>query len=203
MRVGVELRVRPGHPLHPGDRRDAPQPAPRSRHAAADLGMPQNRMDRLVRGVEQVLDVDPRLRRPEPQALVGLVPDQPVLDPRVAAGDGVREGAHVSRMRRREVRGAPAVRPGRRADQRHHRRQAVAAQPAQDPVRTVPVVSAVAHVIRIRRSLRRDVVPVDREADERDAKPLERRKALVELPRTELEPRVVLNPVAHAVGCLR
>ena len=93
--VGVELRVGGGHAADPGDGCDASQPAARRRHAAADPRVRQHGMDRLVAGVEQMLDVDRRLRRPEPEALVRLVPDQPVANPRVALGGGAREAAEV------------------------------------------------------------------------------------------------------------
>ena len=157
-------------------------------------------MDRLVPGVEQMLDVDRRLRRPEPEALVRLVPDQPVANPGVATGGGRREAAEVSRARRREVRRASAVRPRRRPDEREHRRQPVAAKAAQNPVRPTPVVGAIARRGRILRPPQGDLVPVEREADERHAEPLERRQPLVERPRAELQPRVVLDPVLDAAS---
>ena len=160
-------------------------------------------MDRLVAGVEQVLDVDPRLRRPEPETLVRLVPDQPVANPGVAAGGGRREAAEVSRMRRGEVRRAPTVRPRRRPDEREHGRQPVAAKAAQNPVRPVPVVGAIGRRGWILRPPQGDLVPAQREADERHAEPLERRHALVELPGAELQPRVVLDPVLDARRRLR
>ena len=69
--VGVELRVRGGHAAEPGDGRDAAQPAARRRHAAADLRVRQNGVDPLVPGVEQVLDVDRRPRRLQPERLFG------------------------------------------------------------------------------------------------------------------------------------
>ena len=116
----------------------------------------------------------------QPEPLVRLVPDQPVANPRVAAGRCGREAAEVSWPRRRVVRRAPAVRPRRRPDEREHGRQAVAAKPAQDPVRPAPVVGAIARRGRILRPSRRDLVPAQREADERHAESLERPQALVE-----------------------
>ena len=115
--VGVELRVGGGHAMDPGDGRNTSQTAARRRHAAADLGVRQHGMDRLVPGVEQMLDVDRRLRRPEPERMVRLVPDQPVPNPGITPRGRSREGAEVTRPRRREVRPAlrrsptPACRP--------------------------------------------------------------------------------------------
>src|SRR5262245_42018527 len=91
-----------------------------------------------------MLDIDLRPRRPEPEALVRLVPDQPVPNPRVALRGGAREAAEVSWPRRRERRRASPVRPRGRPDQREHRRQTVAAEAAQNRVRTTPVVGAIA-----------------------------------------------------------
>ena len=160
-------------------------------------------MDRLVAGVEQMLDVDPGLRRPEPEALVRLVPDQPVANPGVATGGGRREAAEVSRMRRREARRAPAVRPCRRPDEREHGGQPVAAEAAQNPVRSMPVVGAIGRRGRILRPPQRDRVPAQRESDEWHAESLERRQSLVEAPGAELQPRVVLDPVLDARRRLR
>ena len=201
--VGVELRVGGGHAVDPGDGRHASQPAARRRHPAADARVRQHGVDRLVPGVEQMLDVDRRPRRPEPERLVRLVPDQPVAHPAVAPGGGARECAEVAGMRRRELRRPAAVRPGRCADQREHRRQTVAAKAAQNPVRTTPVVGGIAWRGRIRRPPLGDLVPAQREADERHTEPLERRQPLVERPRAVLQPRVVLDPVPHAARSLR
>ena len=175
-----------------------PPAAPLAPSRPADAGVRQHGMDRLVRGVEQMLDVDRRPRRPEPEALVRLVPDQPVANPGVAPGGGGREAAEVSRPRRRVVRRAPPVRPRRRPDQREHGGQAVAAKTAQHPVRPAPVIRGIARRGRMRRPWSGDLVPAQREADERHAESLERRQPLVEVPRAELQPRVVLDPVADA-----
>ncbi len=200
--VGVELRVGGGHAADPGDGCDAPQRATRPCHASADPGVWQHGMDRLVPRVEQMLDVDRRPRRPEPETLVRLVPDQPIANPGVATGGGGREAAEVSGTRRGEVRRAPPVRPRRRPDEREHGRQTVAAKAAQNPVRPTPVVGAIARRGRILRPSQGDLVPVQREADERHAESLERRQPLVEGPRAELQPRVVLDPVADALRSL-
>jgi hypothetical protein len=53
--------------------------------------------------------------------------------------------------------------------------------------------------VAILRPSRRDLVPAQREADERHAEPLERPQPLLEGSRAELQPRVVLDPVADAV----
>ena len=91
VRVGVELGVRGCHPAHPRDRSDAAETPSRRRHAAADACVRQDGVDRLVPRVEQVLDVDRRPRRPKPEALVRLVPDQPVANPGVTLGGRVGE----------------------------------------------------------------------------------------------------------------
>ena len=198
MGVGVELRAGGPHAAHPGGGCDAARPALRPGRAAADAGARQHRVDPLVPGVEQMPDVDGRLRRPEPEPLVRLVPDQPVAHPGIAAGGGGREAAEVARPRRGVVRRATAVRPRRRPDEREHWRQAVATKPAQNAVRPAPVVGAVARRGRVLRPPRRDLVPAQREADERHAEPLERHQPLIERPRAELQPRVVLDPVLDA-----
>ena len=138
MRVGVELGMGGSHAVNPDDRRDTSQTAARRCHTTADARVRQDRMDRLVPRVEQMLDIDRRPRRPEPEALVRLVPDQPVANPGVAPGGSNREAVEVSRMWRGEVRCASSVRPPRRPDQRQHGRQPVAAQPAEDPVGATP-----------------------------------------------------------------
>ena len=167
-------------------------------HAATDPRVRQHGVDPLVPRVEQVVDVDPRPRRPEPEPLVRLVPDQPVANPGVATGGGGREAAEVSGPRRGEVRRAPSIRPRRRSDQRDHRRQTVAAKATQNPVRPTPVVGAVTRRSRLLGPPQGNLVPADCEADERHAEPLEGRQPPVESPRAELQPGVVLDPVADA-----
>ena len=138
----------------------------------------------------------PRPRWPKPEPLVRLVPDQPIANPGVAPGGCGREAAEVPRPRRGEIRRAPPVRPRRRPDQRDHGRQTVAAKATQNPVRPTPVVGAIARRGRLLRPSQGYLVPAEREADERHAEPLEGRQPLVESPRSELQPRVVLDPVA-------
>src|SRR5919197_2534873 len=67
----------------------------------------------------------------------------------------------------------------------------------------MPVVSTVTRRRRVLRPTQSGRVPVEREADERYAEPLEGREALVERPGAELQPRVVLDSVANAVRSLR
>jgi hypothetical protein len=74
----------------------------------------------------------------------------------------------------------------------------VAAKAAQDSVRPAPVVRAISRRSRILRPPQGDLVPAEREADEWHAEPLERREPPVERSPAELEPRVVLDPVADA-----
>ena len=200
--VCVQLRVGGGHAADPGDGRDAARRGLGAGRTAADASVRQHGMDSLVPGVEEVPDVDPRLRRPEPEALVRLVPDQPVADPRIAARDGCREASEVARVRRRVLRRASAVRPTRRPDEREHGCQTVAAKPAQDLVGPTPVVGAIARRSRVLRPSRGDLVPAQREADDRHAEPLERYQPLVERSRAPLQPGIVLNPVADARCCL-
>ena len=167
-------------------------------HASGDPGVWQHGVDPLVPRVEQMVDVDPRSRRPEPEPLVRLVPDQPITNPRVATRDGGREAAEVSWPRRGEVRRASSIRPCRRPDQRDNRRQSVAAKSTQNLVRPAPVVGAVTRRGRPLGPSRGGLVPADREADERHAESLERRQPLVEGSRAELQPGVVLDPKADA-----
>ena len=167
-------------------------------HASSDPGVWQHGVDPLVPRVEQMVDVDPRPRRPEPEPLVRLVPDQPIANPGVATGGGGREAAEVSGPRRGEVRRAPSIRPRRRPDQRDHRRQTVAAKSTQNLVRPTPVVGAVTRRGRLLGPSQGGLVPADCEADERHAESLEGRQPLVEGPRAELQPGVVLDPVADA-----
>src|SRR3954471_20139760 len=105
--------------------------------------MRQDGVDRLVAGVEEMLYVDARLRRPEPKPLVRLVPDQPVANPGIAAGCGGRESAEVTSVGWRVGRWPAAVRPGRRPDHREHGGQIMAAEAAEDPVGPVPVVGGI------------------------------------------------------------
>ena len=73
--------------------------------------------------------------------------------------------------RRRPTGSATAVRPARRAVERHDRRDPVLAEPFEDRVRAPPAPLP-AHLL--------DLVPVDREADELDADPVELCDPLVE-----------------------
>ena len=110
-------------------------------------------------------------------------------------------------MHRRRCRPCGCCRRVRRLDQSSpsdrislgRGRQTVAAKSAQDAVRPMPVVRGIARRRRILRPPPGDLVPVDREANERHAEPLEGREALVERPGTELQPRVILDSEADAM----
>ena len=82
----------------------------------------------------------------------------------------------------------PAVRPSRRADEADHGADAAVAQAGEDEVALTPVRLA---------ALGLDPVPVQVEANEVGAEPLEPVEPVVQRPRAVGQPGVVLDAVAN------
>ena len=203
VRVRVEPRVREVHAADPVDRRDAARATARRGHAAADEVRAVRPLERVVGRVEQQPHVGARARRAELPVLVRLVPDHPAPHVRVALGRRVGEVRERARARRRPVRGASAVRPARRADERHDRRDAARAKPAEQDVAGGPAVRRIEVRRRLRRTLRRDLVPAQVDPDDVDAERVDLVEPLVERPRSPEQPRVVLDPVLNVGGRIR
>ena len=203
VRVRVEPRVREVHAADPVDRRDAARATARSGHAAGDEVRAVRALERVVGRVEQQAHVRARARRAELPVLVRLVPDHPAPHVGIALRRRVGEVRERARALRRPVRGAAAVGPARRADERHDRRDAARAQPAEQDVAGGPAVRRVEMRRRLRRTLRRDLVPAQVDADDVDAERVDLVEPLVERPRPPEQPRVVLDPVLNVGGGIR
>ena len=124
--------------------------------------------------VEQPLHVEPRRVRLQERLQVRLVPDLPQPQPRIALGDGCREGGQRVLARRHRVLAELAVGPRRRADERREHRDPVRVERSERRVDGRPVVGRVAGVGGVARLPRRDLPPVDHVPDEADPELVER-----------------------------
>ncbi len=186
VRVGVEPGTRGAHAADEVDRGKTPGRAPRRGDPSGHPGAAARAVDRGVGRVQQPADVGRGGRRPQPAALVRLVPDHPLLHPRVALG-GCRGERRERRPRgRRPVRRPAEIRPAWRAPDRDDRADACSAQALQDGVGAAPVALGASRL---------DHVPVERVADEVDTEGIELRDALVERAVAVLKPRIVLDAV--------
>ena len=186
VRVRVQECVRGGHAPDPGHRRDAAGRGARRSHATTDLRVECRAVNRVERRVEQLRHVRQRRGRAQPPALVRLVPDEPQLHPGIALRSGGGKRRERGARPRRPVRRSAAVRPARRPVERDDGRDPTVVQALEDRVHVSPTPLP-AHLL--------DLVPVDREANEVDADPVELVDPLVERPRPVDEPRVVLKAV--------
>ena len=149
-------------------------------------------LDRLRRRVEEPGHVEDRRWWREPAALVGLVPDDPPANPRVALRGRPGERRKRRGRARRDVRRTTAVRPTGRAQERDDRRKAGATQRLEDVVHRLPVELPPSRL---------DRPPVERHAHHLRAELVESRDALFECRGTELEPCVVLDADPEAGPC--
>ena len=192
--VRVELRPRAAHAGDPHERRDAAGIASRCGHASGDERGRDRALDLGVRRVEELVDVHRSGRRLEGGRVIGLVPDRPEVDERIAAGDGIREVTEPCALERRPGSALPAVRPAGSSDERHERRDPVRVQTLQDAVVRPPAVRGITRVLGVVRRAAGDVVPANGEANDVDAEILELVEPRVERARAVDEPRVILDP---------
>ena len=195
--VRVEAGVRRPHPLHEEARRHPGRRPPRRGHTAGDLVRAGDRLQRRIRGVERALHVEARRHGDRERAAVRLVPHRPETDPGKAPCRGRREAPETGA--RQAARRAAAVRPARRAPERHEHRDAACVQLVEDVPVGAPAIPRVGGVPLRSRLPRRDRVPAQGEADDAGAETLERRHPLAQRPRPVHEPGVVLDAVAGAV----
>ena len=190
------------HPSHEGDGREAVERRPRRRGAPGDAVRRRSAVEHDVGRVQEPLDVEPRRVRLQPHTQVGLVPDLPLVHPRISGRDGAGERGERVLVRRDDVSGPAAVRPARRFGEGHERGDAPGVEPSQDAVHARPVVGRVVRVERVLRLLPRDLPPVDRVPDDRHAELVQGVESLADR-RAAAEVGVVLDPVADVRGRLR
>src|ERR671922_169122 len=134
-------------------------------------------------------------RRPDPETLAGLPGDgAPIEAARGRArGPAVPDPAPAHPLL--ESIGAAAAPPGRRAVDGEERGDPARPEPAQEGVARLPVVGRIGGRGRVRRLLRRDLVPAEVVADDLDADLVESVEPLRERPGAVRDPRVVLEAV--------
>jgi hypothetical protein len=118
----------------------------------------------------------------------------------VAVGEGVREETELHGALRRHVRRLAAVRPRRRAPDRHHHVEPALLGVADERVEVVEVVGGVVPARRVLRLRRSDRRPTHCRAHDRRV----RLRGLVELGRRVRRPaerRIVLEADGHAQRC--
>ena len=193
VRVRIEPRAGGFHPPHERDRREPAARRARRGRAPGDTVGGVERVQLDVRRVEQPLHVELRRVRLQERLQVRLVPDLPQPQPRIALGDGCREGGQRVLARRHRVLAEPAVGPRRRADERREHRDPVRVERSERRVDGCPVVGRVAGVRGVARLPRRDLPPVDHVPDEADPELVERLQPGLER-RPAREVGVVLEP---------
>ena len=195
LRVGVESSVSGAHALHERERRHSRRRLARRCHAAGHLVRGRRRVKRREGRIEDVLHIEARRDRHRERPAVRLVPRRPHVHPGEAQSGRVREIPEPGRGQMRE--GAAAVCPARRAVERHERADALRMQGIEHVAVSPPVVRR--RAARIRRLLRRDLIPAEREPHYTDTEVLERRQPLPQRPRPVHQPGVVLDPERRTV----
>src|SRR5437763_1605747 len=198
VRVDVESRAGAAHAAHEGDRGERGPRRARRGGAAGDHVAGVEGVQGRDGGMRQSPDEGARRGRVQAADLVRLVPDLPLVHPRVALRRGCHELGERLRALRRSAPPQAAARPGRCAPDGQDDVDPVRVQPGEQGIGRAPVVR---WIVRVRGRLgppRRDVVPADRVADDADAEAVEHCQAPVERRhprRPDLEPGIVLEAV--------